>query len=185
MASIIKVNEYKDFGNNDIITSDGAGTITLSSGMDTAIQSGASKNTPSFLATKANTGFSSGVAEKMQFATEVLDSDGCYDNSVNWRFTPTTSGFYYTFARVAYDNDSASDRHISYIYKNGAEVARGDQTLTGSYFQNNNTSSYVDYIVEMNGSSDYLECYGYTSQNGASKNTAGYGCFGAYKIIGA
>ena len=29
MGSIIKVNEYKDFGNNDIMTSDGAGVITL------------------------------------------------------------------------------------------------------------------------------------------------------------
>ena len=28
MGSIIKVNEYKDFGNNAIITSDGAGTVT-------------------------------------------------------------------------------------------------------------------------------------------------------------
>ena len=28
MGSIIKVNEYKDFNNNDIMTSDGAGVVT-------------------------------------------------------------------------------------------------------------------------------------------------------------
>ena len=38
MASIIKANELQDFGGNSIITSDGAGTITLSSNMTTAVQ---------------------------------------------------------------------------------------------------------------------------------------------------
>ena len=41
----------------------------------------------------------------------------------------------------------------------------------------------VDYIIQFNGSSDYVEVYGYTEQNGATKNTAGYGCFGGYRII--
>ena len=49
MGSIIKVNEYKDFGNNDIITSDGAGTITAAAGLKTAI----GNNTPAFEATRS------------------------------------------------------------------------------------------------------------------------------------
>ena len=141
-------------------------------------------NTPAFLATKANTGFNAGAYSKIGYATEVLDTDGCYDNSTNYRFTPTTAGWYYIFARVAFDNDSASSRHVARIMKNGStEVARGDIQLSGSYFANNNTSMQVDYIIQFNGSSDYVEVYGYTEQNGATKNTAGYGCFGGYRII--
>ena len=49
MASIIKANELQDFGGNSIITSDGAGTITLSSGMNTAVAAG-TNNTPAFKA---------------------------------------------------------------------------------------------------------------------------------------
>jgi hypothetical protein len=142
-------------------------------------------NTPAFLATQANTGFSAGAYSKIGYATEVLDTDNAYDNSTNYRFTPQTAGWYYIFARVAFDNDSASSRHVARILKNGSEVARGDIQLSGSYFANNNTSMQVDYIIQFNGSSDYVEVYGYTEQNGATKNTAGYGCFGGYKIIGA
>ena len=142
-------------------------------------------NTPAFLATKANTGFNAGSYSKIGYAEEVLDTDGCYDNSTNYRFTPTTAGWYYIFARVAFDNDSASSRHVARILKNGSEVARGDIQLSGSYFANNNTSMQVDYIIQFNGSSDYVEVQGYTEQNGATKNTSGYGCFGGYRIIGA
>ena len=52
MASIIKANELQDFGGNSIITSDGAGNVTLSSGMQTAVQSAGAANTPSFYATR-------------------------------------------------------------------------------------------------------------------------------------
>ena len=40
MGSIIKVNEYKDFNNNAIMTSDGAGNVT--------VNAAALKNTPNF-----------------------------------------------------------------------------------------------------------------------------------------
>ncbi len=182
----------------NIETITGSGTLTLGqSGETINIPSGCTINnngtqtgfggvmTPMFLATKANTGFTAGVYSKIGFATEVFDTDNCYDNSTNYRFTPTTAGKYYIFARVAFDNDSASSRQIARILKNGTEVARGDQQLSGSYFANNNTSAQVDYIVDLNGSSDYVEVQGYTEQNGATKNTAGYGCFGGYRIIGA
>ena len=52
-------------------------------------------NTPAFAATMSG---GMNVAEdtyhKIQFNTEVLDTDGCYDHSTNYRFTPTTAGKY-------------------------------------------------------------------------------------------
>ena len=102
--------------------------------------------------------------------------------STNYRFTPSTAGHYYIFARVAFDNDSASSRHAAILQKNGSEIARGDIQFTGNYFTNNNTSIQVDYIIEFNGSSDYVEVSGYSEVAGDTKNTDGYGCFGGFLI---
>ena len=139
--------------------------------------------TPMFLATQANTGFTANAWSKIAFATEVFDTDNNYDNSTNYRFTPTTAGKYYVFVRVAFNLDSSADRQIAGIYKNGTEVARKSERYTSNILQNDDTSTAVDYIVDMNGSSDYVEAYGFTTQNGSTKNTAGHGAFGAYKII--
>ncbi len=56
--------------------------------------------TPAFAATQANTGFTAGGDSKMAFATEIFDTDNCYDNSTNYRFTPTTAGKYFVFANI-------------------------------------------------------------------------------------
>ena len=141
-----------------------------------------SGTTPAFLATQANTAYSSGTYAKIGFADEKLDTDNCYDPSTNYRFTPSTAGWYYIFARVAFDNDAANSRHIAQLQKNGTEVARGDIQFTGNYFTNNNTSMQVDYIIEFNGSSDYVEVFGYSEVAGDTKNTDGYGCFGGFLI---
>ena len=140
-------------------------------------------NTPAFAATQANTGFSAGGDSKMAYATEIFDTDNCYDNSTNYRFTPTTAGKYFVFANIAFDSDSAYARHQIKIYKNGSHHARSQTKLTGNYFANSDTALNIHYVVDMNGSSDYLEIYGFLDQNGATQNTAGYGVFGAYRII--
>lgn len=143
------------------------------------------ENTPAFLATKANTGFTGSVWSKIEFATEVLDTDNCYDNSTNYRFTPNEAGYYYVFGRVGFDNDSVADRQIAAIYKNGSNIAQKDESFSSNVLKNNNTSVAVDYIVQLNGSSDYIELYGYVTSNGSTQNVLGSGAFGAYKIIGA
>jgi len=79
MGSIIKVNEYKDFNNNDIITSDGAGNVTLSSGMQTAVQSAGATNTPAFFAHSASEqALSNTTFTQVVFGTEVLDTDSAF-----------------------------------------------------------------------------------------------------------
>jgi len=185
----VKSNKLSPATGTALQIGDSGDTITVPSGA-TIVNSGTATGfgqdmTPAFCASNANTGFSAGAFSKIAFATEVLDTDGCYDNSSNYRFTPTTAGYYYVSVRVAFNNDSASSREIALIYKNGSSIARGDNQLTGSYWANNNTSKQCDYVVQMNGSSDYLEAYGYTEQNGETKNTLGYGVFLAYRITGA
>ena len=40
---------------------------------------------------------------KLQCDTEILDTDNCYDNSTNYRFTPTVAGKYYVFGAIHLD----------------------------------------------------------------------------------
>ena len=140
-------------------------------------------NTPAFAATQANTGFSAGGDSKIAYATEIFDTDNCYDNSTNYRFTPTTAGKYFVYANIAFNSDSDYARHQIKIYKNGSHIARSQLRLTGNYFKNADTNSVINYAVDMNGSSDYLEIYGFLDQNGQTENASGYGVFGAYRII--
>ena len=86
MGSIIKVNEYKDFGNNDIITSDGAGVITLNND--------ALKMAPVFSARKSgDTSISDATTTKITFDTEIIDSNSAYSSD---RFT-VPSGYAGTY----------------------------------------------------------------------------------------
>ena len=162
-------------------------TITVPSGAtitNNGTQTGfGGTNTPAFAATQANTGFSAGGDSKIAYATEIFDTDNCYDNSTNYRFTPTTAGKYFVYANIAFNSDTAYARHQIKIYKNGSHIARSQLRLTGNYFQNADTTSVINYAVDMNGTSDYLEIYGFLDQNGQTETASGYGVFGAYRLI--
>ena len=184
MAGILKVDKYQDFNGNDIMTSDGSGNLTLNNA--------AMKATPAFEAfLTADQSYTDNVETKVQFNSEVFDSDGCYDNSTNYRFTPTTAGKYFVYAQVVTDvTDLTNKLYTSKIsiYKNGSSYKDGDNMPDFS------GSSGWDIIVQsifatvvMNGSSDYLEIYAKANgdQNGnfRGSSTRTNTNFGAYKII--
>jgi len=78
-------------------------TLTLGASGDTVgLATGASQtlavSTPAFEAYQsANTNISDAVDTKVLCNTEVFDTDNCYDNSTNYRFTPTTAGKYFVY----------------------------------------------------------------------------------------
>ena len=88
------------------------GTITNSAGSgNIAIGSGVTllSNVPAFEATmSANQGLTSGATTKVEFDTETFDTDGMYDHSTNYRFTPTVVGKYFFFSsfRLVLNSDS-------------------------------------------------------------------------------
>ena len=181
MASIIKANQLQDFGGNSIITSDGAGTVTVNSAQ--------MKNTPAFHAYKSSNDNSvtDNTYVKVTLESELLDSDGAWDVSTS-KFTPQVAGKYLIMAGVYLVAGSASTLRNSYtlIYKNGSEVGYA----RNSFQANDINLSHVTYqaIVDMNGSTDYVELYaaidvtsGTPYFGKGSKST--YMC--GYKIIGA
>ena len=184
MGSIIKVNEYKDFNNNDIMTSDGSGNIT--------INAAAMKNTPAFEAylSSAQT-VSDNTTTKAQPNIELFDTDSAYDNSSTYRFTPQVAGKYLLWGVIAGYSDGSSYMNVtkSMIYKNGSVVRNATMDLRdnpGRYLM-----PHVQTIQEANGSSDYFEFYGVVNgTTGTQKFDASTTNFdgtrwGAYRIIGA
>ena len=150
MASIIKANELQDFGGNSIITSDGSGTITLSSGMQTAVQSAGGSNTPAFVAYKtssqtiANTTFT-----KVTFEGEQLDSDGTFASS---RFTPGVAGYYFLGSVWRYDTTTDFDDARFLLFRNGTSVI---QSAVVNKDANGMTFSAIIY----SDADDYFEMY--------------------------
>ena len=135
-------------------------TITIPSGA-TITNSGTATNfgqanKPAFHAYKSGSSQSvpNNTVTKITFETELFDSDGCYDKDTNYRFTPTTAGYYYLYYQMK--NANQTDYIYSRIRKNGST----DLALEIHY-----TGSDVDdmakgfTIAHANGSSDYFEVY--------------------------
>ena len=141
-------------------------------------------NTPAFFAfqdgSSAQT-ISHNTNTKIQFQTEVFDSDNAYDNSSNYRFTPQTAGKYFIFASVMLGTSSDINQVECKIYKNGSVYTNG----IGVNLHYNNVD--VSTIVDMNGSSDYVEAYIMhnegSNQNTYPSDTNRYVRFGGYRLI--
>ena len=96
---------------------------------------------------------------KVQLNAEQFDTNNNFDSTTNYRFTPTVAG-YYQFSLVvncSYAGTTQKNNVIS-IYKNGSSNKQ-------SYIQTDGTSIYgspsLSVIISMNGSTDYVEAYGY------------------------
>jgi len=172
MGSIIKVNEYKDFNNNAIMTSDGAGVVT--------INAAALKSTPAFLATRDSTqSISINTTTKIQYDDESFDTDNTYDNSTNYRFTPGVAGKYVIGASAGV-NTTTDHSHLSVeIQKNGTAIA---------YVIDANQHLGVRNmtIVDNANTTDYYEVF-LRQDNGTETTTAAASVmyFWGYKLIGA
>ena len=180
-----------------ITTSSGSGTITIGQSGETVDMSNVTQtgvggaNTPAFEAYVGTiqTGLSSGAWTKIAANTEVYDTDSNYDTS-NYRFTPTTAGKYLVYVNVS--EGSASDyqmwgAHMA-IYKNGSIVKMHSNNFNPSY-DHNEASLFLSSVIDMNGSSDYVEGYArvYTGSGNWNIFTENGGAqvswFGGYRII--
>ena len=121
-----------------------------------------SANNPTSQSINANT------FTKLQYSGEEFDTNSTYDNTTNYRFTPTVAGYYQVNARIQFFASSytGSEAFIM-IYKNGTGYKRltsAPQTVSGV------SSPGGPVLVYLNGSTDYVEAYVYqaNSANAAS-----------------
>jgi len=153
----IKTTNIEPIADNGTVTLGSSGdTFTLGSGV---VQS--NLNYPAFEGfANAGVNVSYNTNTKVQINTEVFDSDNCYDNTTNYRFTPNKAGKYYVYAKGRGDASGTNNvlRVITLIYKNGAELINSPQYGNISN-PHNFFTPFVAGVVDMNGSSDYVEFY--------------------------
>ena len=136
----------------------GTNTATLPLASGTVMVSGAMPAFSAYLGT--NQSLSSLTNTKVQLNTENFDTNNCYDNATNYRFTPTVAG-YYQISFSIYLN-SAFSYQTGKLYKNGSAIVWADVN-GGSSLTPTAIGSVLTY---MNGSTDYIELYAFT--NGAN-----------------
>ena len=178
--STLEVNNITPQSGTSITIGGSGDTVTLGSG---ATQSGfGGVNTPAFRAhLGSGQNVSSNTLTTIAFNIENFDTDNCYNTST-FRFTPTVAGKYYFFASQRYTATGNYDTDLDLeIRKNGSGIAR----FRGiNYHQD---SRITQTIVEMNGSTDYVEATVYqTTGISLTIQPNDSDCFfGGYKLIGA
>jgi hypothetical protein len=142
------------------------------------------QNTPSFLAfMNGNQSISNTTYTKLEMDTEVYDSDGTYDHSTNYRFTPGVAGKYFCYAKIRWDTGTDIAAAILAFYKNGS-ILHKETT-----FQTNATTHQIGAIIDLD-DNDYVEAFAYQN-GGSSENVNGdstlgqdTGMFQAFRIAG-
>jgi hypothetical protein len=130
---------------------DEAGTVL------TTATAGVPVNGPAFSASPSTQAYTTNTWTKVMLTSEEFDTNSCFDNTTNYRFTPTVAGYYQLNAYI--DTSGATYVQIA-IYKNGA-LYKTTQQASSAY------GTTCSTIISMNGSTDYVELYGFmtTSSN--------------------
>lgn len=135
----------------------GTNTLTLPAATGTVLTTASTfgGTGPAFSAYKSSAQtLSAATFTKLTFDTEEYDTNNNFASS---RFTPTVAGYYLVTGNIS---NGSNTQTVSSIYKNGSEYKVGT-----------NGSAYVAVstgIVYCNGSTDYIELYGYFAAGGAT-----------------
>jgi hypothetical protein len=149
--------------NNQVLTADSS----TATGLKWATPSGSSG--PAFRAfrnTSTQTIAASNTWTKVQFNGETFDTDSCFDSTTNYRFTPTTAGYYQINLNVYNSLTGNPSYVICAIYKNGSSYSKSEVMINGQ----NYAPAQVSDIVYLDGSTDYVEGYALQQLNSTITN---------------
>jgi len=107
------------------------------------------------------TGITASTWTKITLTTENFDTNNNFASS---RFTPTVAGYYQINGTVTLVGANTAYFVICAIYKNGAIYTQSQPCIGNSNFY---PTVNCGAIVYLNGSTDYVELYGYGGANGA------------------
>ena len=138
----------------------GTNTATLPAATGTVMVSG---NMPAFSAYgSALQSATSSSFTKIAYNTKLFDTATAYDATTNYRFQPTVAGYYQVNASMGSSASVTGGINI-YIYKTGSLYSRGSNVANSNY----GPDVTISALVYLNGSSDYIEIYGYQNSGGA------------------
>ena len=167
MVSQLKVNE--------IIKQSGS-SITIGEAGDTV--SGPFTNVPAFEAyLGSSTTLSDNTQTKLPANTETYDTNSCYDTST-YKFTPTVAGKYLCYGQVNIQGGTINTIAQIYLRKNGSTIKMSIDRYAGD----GDIIAQVETVIDLNGSSDYLEAYVRQTTGGSKSAFDTNSFFGAYRI---
>jgi|TARA_R100001480_G_scaffold104964_1_gene107521 hypothetical protein len=174
MTSILKADTIQDTDGNNIIN-ENSNTITIGASGDTiTIPAGAtitnSGTATGFGGTTApyvsvyrngDQNLSDNTLTVIEFNVENVDSASAFDTST-YRFTPQTSGYYFVSLNLGIGNtaDNSIDKVQVKIFKNGSGITGATSNRdwdANAEGLNYNDQINTSVIVQMNGSSDYID----------------------------
>jgi hypothetical protein len=123
----------------------------------------------------------SATVTKIQFNAESFDTDNCFDSTTNYRFTPNKAGYYQISASLQVGSTGAGKETVMQIYFNGASIGNGGYSQTNSWAAYVHANTQVYYF---NGTTDYMEIYGYIDDSVGRNFTATSTVFSAAWIRG-
>ena len=139
-------------------------------------------NTPAFAVVQSgNQTINNSTDTKLEWATEVLDSDGTF---ASHKFTPAVPGKYFLFASVLmyYANDAGEYMHVS-IFKNGSQVLASRHVAGGNI--------QISSVVSCSGivtadADDYFEAYVFHNygQSRTTDSNAHFTRFEGFRLTG-
>ena len=142
----------------------------------TTATAGVPVNGPAFSAYAPNNtqSLTTSTFTKIQFSSEEFDTNSNYDNATNYRFTPTVPGYYQVNLALGF-TASASGICLASIYKNGSRFKDGSIIPNASV----GPLCVASALIYFNGSTDYVEGYGFQTSGGnltvsVNLGTAGY-----------
>jgi hypothetical protein len=132
----------------------GTNTVTIAAQTGTLNAAG-----PAFSVYRSgNQSIANNTFVKVQFNAEEFDTNNNFDSTTNYRFTPTVAGYYQINAAVSLGGTTFTLGLCS-IFKNGSEYKRGNQIPVVNATP---VHVVVSSIIYFNGSTDYVEIYGYS-----------------------
>jgi len=109
---------------------------------------------------------SSQAITNASFTKVVLDAtefniNSNFDNTTNYRFTPTVAGYYQVSGHCTFGTGATTSEALITIYKNGVRFKDGLDYIPVSGY-----GFLVSALIYFNGSTDYVELYVYQSSGG-------------------
>ena len=145
--------------------------------MTAAVTLAALGNGPAFSAyINTNQTISAVTWTKVQFNTEEFDTNSNYDNATNYRFTPTVAGYYQV--NLCVQKTASNTDMQTVIYKNGSAFKNGVTPASTA-------SAIVSALIQLNGTTDYVEGYVYIGSGGFTTNTVSASWFQAAMVRAA
>ena len=123
-------------------------------------------NGPTFAAYRnADQSITTNTWTKVQLNTEEWDTANAFDSSTNYRFTPQVAGYYQINGGIYAGASGTITRIIIAIYKNGSIYKMGNYIapITADSLRG---VAVVSSMVYFNGTTDYVELYGYITATG-------------------